>query len=270
MNAYLGQLGRLVPIYSNPSMEVSGIPARTFQTTLEGRVKAQVRPVGRRSWTLSAAYASPGEVAALLDFATGVWGNGPFAWVPPTAPAINMLAPDVASCGLEAIRTSNASMAGPLLLPDGSWAGRSLLNSDTSELMFFGPGTIPVVAGGTVTASAYVVGAGAKCAVQFRDSAGEFVSSKYSTQSGVAGSSIRLSVTAEVPPNAVSCAVFGANTIRGARPALTWTDHANEWGPGEGCSKAIVEAVSREALTGSTDVRGRRDSNISFTIREVG
>lgn len=270
MSAYLGTLGRLIPIYSNPSMKVSGIPARSFQTTLEGRVKAQVRPVGRRVWSLSAAYASPGELAALLDFANGVWGNGPFVWVPPTAPAINLLAPEVASCGLATVMRPEVTVIGPLLLPDGSWAGRSLANSNTALGMYFGPSTVPVIPGMQVTASAYLVGAGSRCVVQFFNAAGVFISSASSAASGVAGTATRLAVTATVPALAVACAVIGSSATQGARPALTWTDHANEWGPGEGCDKAIVEAVDRTALTGSTDVRGRRDSNISFTIREVG
>lgn len=270
MSAFLGTLGRLIPIYSNPSMKVSGIPARSFQTTLEGRVKAQVRPVGRRVWSLSAAYASPGELAALLDFANGVWGNGPFAWVPPTAPAINMLTPEVASCGPDAVRAAAVTAVGPLLLPDGSWAGRSLANSVPASWLMFGPSTVPVVPGTQVTASAYLVGAGSKAGVQFFNAAGSPITQFTSTASGVAGTATRLSVTATVPELAVACVVYGSSATQGASPALTWTPQVNEWGPGEGCSKAIVEAVDRTALTGSTLPSGRRDSNLSFTIREVG
>lgn len=270
MSAFLGQLGRLIPIYSNPSMGVSGIPERTFQTTLEGRLKAQVKPVGRRSWDLSAAYASPGELAALMDFATGIWGNGPFVWVSPTAPSINLLSPEVASCGQAAVVGAGVSVVGPLLLPDGSWAGRSLSNPSPSPTLFFGPSDVPVIAGNKVTASAYLVGAGARCGVQFRDAAGAVISSTYSPQSGVAGVVTRLFVTATAPANAVSCVVFGSDATQGARPALTWTGELMEWGAGEGCAKAIVEAVDRTALTGSTLSFGRRDSDLSFTIREVG
>lgn len=270
MSAYLGTLGRLIPIYSNPSMKVSGIPARSFQTTLEGRVKVQVKSVARRSWDLSAAYASPSEVAALMDFAMGAWGNGPFVWVPPTAPSINLLSPEVASCGPAASVSVAVSVVGPLLLADGSWAGRSLANSAPASAMYFGPANVPVVSGSNVTASAYLVGAGSKCGVQFYTAAGGFISSAVSAASGMTGTAIRLSVTATVPATAATCVVYGATSTAGARPALTWTDQVNEWGPGEGCDKAIVEAVDRTALTGHTALNGRRDSDISFTIREVG
>lgn len=270
MSAFLGTLGRLIPIYSSPSMGVSGIPERTFQTTLEGRLKAQIKPVGRRSWDLSAAYASPGELAALMDFATGVWGNGPFVWVSPTAPSINLLLPEVASCGPAAAVGAAVSVAGPLLLPDGSWAGRSLSNPYPSPTLPFGPDTTPVIPGGEVTGSAYVVGVGAKVGVQFFNAVGAVISQGLSPLSGAAGVVTRLSVTLAVPALAVACGVYATATTQAARPALTWTDSMLEWGAGEGCDKAIVDAVSRDALTGSTDIRGRRDSNISFTIREVG
>lgn len=270
MSAFLGTLGRLIPIYSNPSMDVTGIPERFFQTTLEGRVKAQVRPVGRRLWSLSAAYASPGELAALMDFATGVWGNGPFVWVSPTAPAINLLTPGIASCGPEASQNAAITVGGPVLLPDGTWVGRSLVNSNTAIQMWFGPATIPVVVGSPVTASAYVLGAGAQVTLQFFDMAGAVLSTHDSPAAGVAGTLTRLSVTATPPVGSASCRIIARLTAQAVRPAITWTSQVMEWGPGEGCDKAIVESASREALTGSTNIYGRRDSNLSFTIKEVG
>lgn len=269
MSAYLGKLGQLIPIYSNPSMGVSGIPARSFQTTLEGRVKAQVKPVGRRVWELSAAYASPGELAALMGFVNGEWGNGPFVWVPPTAPAINLLAPGVASCGADAVMVPAVTVVGPLLCGD-DWAGRSLANSAPASPMPFGPATIPIIPGKPVTGSAWVVGVGAKVRLDWKNAAGGTISSVASTGSGIAGTATRLSVTGTPPVGAVSCSLYGTATTQAARPAVTWTDHANEWGSGEGCAKAIVEAVDRTALTGSDLLSGRRDSNLSFTIREVG
>lgn len=270
MSAFLGTLGRLIPIYSNPSMAVSGIPARSFQTTLEGRVKAQVRPVGRRSWELSAAYATPGDVASLMDFANGGWGNGPFVWVSPTAPAINLLSPEVASCGPAAVVGAGVSVVGPLLLPDGSWAGRSLSNPSPSQTLRFGPDTTPVIPGDKITGSAYVVGAGAKVGLQFHNAAGGVISQVVSALSGIAGVPTRLSVTLTVPASAVTATVYATATTQAARPAVTWTGELMEWGAGEGCDKAIVEAVDRTALTGSTFSFGRRDSDLSFTIREVG
>jgi hypothetical protein len=75
MSAYLGKPGRLIPIYSTPTMGTKGLPARTYETTLEGRVKAQIQAVGRREWDLSAGGASPSELGALHAFAAGEWGR---------------------------------------------------------------------------------------------------------------------------------------------------------------------------------------------------
>lgn len=270
-SAYMGFLGQLVAVYSNPTMDYDpGIPKRTFQQTLEGRVKAQVQSVGRRSWSLEAKYATGPQVAALLAFGSGEWGKGPFVWVPPAASRANLLSPDVASCGPTAPQHAAVTVGGPLLLPDGTWAGRSLLNSDTAIQIWFGPSTIPVLSGTQVTASAFVVGAGAQVTVQFLNAAGAAVATNNSLASGEAGIVKRLSVTAVVPALAVSCRVVARSTKQAARPALTWTDTLQEWAPGQGCAEAVVETVSAVALKSSAVTENRRDSNLSFTIREVG
>lgn len=269
--AYLGSLGALVQVYSNPSMSYSpGVPERSFQTTLEGRIKAQIKPVGRRSWQLAGKQATGPELAVLLGFAMGEWGQGPFVWVPPAASRMNLLAPEVASCGREAVVNAAVSVSGPLALPDGTTAGRTLTNSAPASSLDFGPKTVPVIAGLKVTGSAYLVGAGAKCVMTFYTSTGSTVSSATSLLAGVAGIPTRLFVTATVPATAVSCRVSGMNASLATRPALTWTDRLNEWAPGQGCSSVIVETVSVTALKSSTWTESRRDSDLSFTIREVG
>lgn len=268
---YLGSLGALVQVYANPSMPYSpGVPERAFRTTVEGKLRVQIKPVGRRSWQLHGSHSTGPELGALLGFATGEWGQGPFVWVPPAASRMNLLTPEVASCGPAAVKGNAVSMAGPLALPVGAWAGRSLLNATPSTAMHFGPGTVPVIPGMTVTASAILVGAGARCGLVFYDTAGSTVHVSSSAQSGVDGIATRLSVTAVVPAKAVACAVTGTNTKQGARPALTWTDRLHEWAPGQGCSAAIVETVAVTALKSSIRTEARRDSDISFTIREVG
>lgn len=268
----------MVPIYSTPTMSTSGIPARSFETTLEGRVKAQIQPVGRREWTLSATYATPGELGTLMGFASGEWGHGPFVWIPPTAPAINMLTPAAASCDPEAIGepsapnfNSTVTAGGPLYLGEDAYAGRSWLNSNPPDAMFFGYTKVPVIPGQQVTGSAYLRGAGGVAQLSFYDAdnavmPGTIISTVASTD----GTTVRSYVTATVPTGAAGCLVSADNASQAARPALTWTDGAFEWGAGEGCPKAIVETADRTALLASTQARDRQYSDLSFTIREVG
>lgn len=270
-SAFIGTLGRLIPVYSNPTMGYEpGLSKRSFQTTLEGKVKAQIQPIGRRTWTLNAQLATGPELATLIGFATGEWGNGPFVWVSPAASRVNLLAPGVASCGPEAPQHAVVTVSGPMLLPDGSWAGRSLASSNVAIQMWFGPSSIPVVPGMTVTGSAYVLGAAAQMTIQFMDAAGLAIATINGPASGEAGVVKRLSVTALVPALAVAARLVARSTKQAARPAFTWTDRVFEWGSGQGCGKAIVETVAAVALKSSTATTGRRDSNSTFTIREVG
>lgn len=266
MTVYLGALGRMVELYTTPSATVVAEERYSFTTTLEGRRKAQVRPVGRRTWTWSAGFADASEQGAVMSFANGEWGNGPFVFVPADAPLTNLLSPEQASCDPSEINTSGVTAAGPLLTADG-WAGRSYFNPSPAVNLAFGGGQSPVLPGRPLTASAYLVGAGSKVGVSFWDSAGLFISSSLSTASGVAGAVTRLWATATPPANAVGARVFATNASQGARPALTWTDKLVSWADGQGCTKAVVHAASR-ALEHSG--HNGTFSNISFTVTEVG
>lgn len=270
MSAYLGKLGQLVPIYTTPGMSVTGIPERTYEKSLEGRVTAQVKPKGAREWSLDAAFAEPEDVGTLMSFVLGEWGIGPFVWVSPTAPGTNMLTPDVSLCGKSAILGVAVEQAGPLTLPDGV-AGRSLINGTPANPLYFGAAIVPVIPSEPVTASAYLVGAGSRMAVAFYDAAGGFISTTTGPVGGVAGSAKRLSVTALTPPsNAASCVPLGLSATYGARPAVTWSSQLLSWQTGEGCPAAIVDATDRTSRFASTHVGGLRSSDLSFTIKEVG
>lgn len=270
MSSYLGTLGRLVKIECPASQNIDTSERYSYSRTLEGRVKAQVMPLARRSWDVNVNAATPSDVGTLMAFTHGEWGNGPFVWVAEGAAVTNMLTPAVASCGPEAVRAAAVTVVGPLLLPDGSWAGRSLANATPGSWLMFGPSTVPVIPGARVTASAYLLGAGAKVGVQFLNAAGSPITQFTSTASGVAGVATRLSVTATVPALAVSCVVYGANASQGVRPALTWTPQLMEWGDGQGCDKALISAPRRNLVLALDDPRGGRYTDASFTVQEVG
>ena len=270
VSSYLGQLGRLVKVKCPSNQSTERSERYTFSRTLEGRVKAQLSPLSRRSWTVDVSTATPSDMGALMAFVLGEWGDGPFVWVAEGAAVTNMLTPEVGACGPAAVVSSTVSMAGPLQLPDGSWAGRSLSNPAPSPTLRFGPDTTPVIPGGKVTASAFVVGAGSKVGVQFRNASGAVLSQFTSAQTGVAGGTTRLAVTATAPATAASCTVYATGTTLAARPALTWTEQVMEWGEGQGCTKAVITAPSQRLVLALADPLYGRYSDVSFTIQEVG
>lgn len=272
MSVYLGTLGRLVELKCPSSQSLSEADRFSFGRTLEGRVKAQATPLARRQWGVSVATATPQEVGALAGFASGEWGYGPFVWVSTDAPVTNMLTPDAGSCapGAYVLGSGTAvTAAGPMLTPDG-WAGRSYIKSTVNSL-FFGVDRVPVLPGEKVTASAYVLGAGAAAAVVFYDAANSVVSSTVSTVTATAGTVVRSHITQTAPANAVSCRPYvNAATTQTTRPALTWTSQLFEWADGQGCPKAVISGLSRDLVLALREPSYGRYADASFTITEVG
>ena len=267
VTVYLGTLGRMIPIYSTPSAQLETEERYTFTRTLEGRRKAQTKPLGRRTWGLNAQFADPSEHSLLSQFADGAWGNGPFVFVSADAPHTNLLTPGAASCDPALITaTGFISNGGPAEVEPGLWVGRSYLNTGTSITMSF-PARTPVIPGQVVTGSAYVRGAGMKVNISFWDAADQFISSVASSGSGSASAWSRLSVAGIPPANAVRVSVYATGAGRGAAPAVTWSDSVLPWSDGQGCDKSVVSSYSRDlAVTGMNGTY----SNLSFTVSEVG
>lgn len=270
MTVYLGSLGRMVPIYSTPSASVVAEERYSFSTTLEGRRKAQVRPVGRRTWSWSSGFADAKESAVLVQFAQGAWGPGPFVFVSADAPFTNMLSPAVASCDSAENPSGLVVDGGPVQGPGGVWYPRSYLNPDGVTIFFgasYGSGAVPVIAGSAVTGSALVFGAGSRALLSFFDAAGATLSSHFSTVLGSASGPVRSWVSVVAPVGAVAARVFASSASRATAPAITWSDGLLEWSDGQGCAKAVLHGATRDL---SFTSRHSTYSNLGFTVSEVG
>lgn len=276
MSIYLGQLGRLVEL-RGPSSQSHGVDdGYTFERTLEGRVKAQTRPLRRRQWSVNISTATPFDIGNLFAFSAGEWGIGPFVWVSTDAPVTNMLTPAAASCDPSAISdpssanfNSGVTAAGAMVLDDGGVAGRTW--TVDGDFMFFGYNRVPVLPGQPVTGSAYVMGEGAVARLTFYGpdnlAIGNTVSS---TVAATAGTVVRSHVTATPPAGAVGCLVSAAYATQAARPALTWTDRLFDWADGAGCPKAVIHGLSRDVVLALREPNYGRYANASFTVQEVG
>lgn len=271
MSVYLGNLGRLVEFKCPSSQSVNVDDGTVLKSALEGRVWAEVRPVRvARQWSVGVGAGTPADLANVLAISAGEFGRGPFVWVSADAPVTNLLTPDVSTCGDSAMTGLAVEQAGPLTLADGV-AGRSLLNNTPASPLYFGAAIVPVIPSEPVTASAYLVGAGARMAVAFYDAAGDFIYTTTGAAGGVAGSAKRLSVTNLTPPsNAASCVPLGLSATYGARPAVTWTREMFDWQTGEGCPKAVVTGLSRDVILALREPSYGRYSSLSFSVTEVG
>lgn len=272
MSIFLGQLGRLVELKCPADQQVAAEDRFTFQTTLEGRVKSQARPVGRRSWSLSTSDATtPAEQAGLLSFAGGEWGPGPFVFVSADAPVTNMLSPAASLCDPLEVPIGRALITAtpPMQLPDGSWAGRSILKA--TGRLYIGAEATPVLPGREVTVSAVVKGVGAAVIINWRDIAGNSIASTASKVEATGSSPVRSWITAAPPENATSCRIaVNDATTQACHPAITWTGEPFDWAAGEGCPKSVIHSMSKNLTLASADPRGGRYASLSFTVTEVG
>ena len=268
---YLGSPGRMVGVKCPTRQRVGSSERYSFETTLEGRVKAQVVPLQRRSWDVELGQlTTPSEVATLQEFASGAWGKGPFWFVSADAPVVNVLPPITSVFG-------GHVDGGPARLDDGTIAPFSVARSDSTPgtLQFVGAGEDPpVIPGKSVTGSAWVTGTGASVLLQWFDGSGSVIGSAQTPPSqrvpAGQGAAVRVSVTGVPPAGAVCARLTARNAVSAARPAITWTDQPYEYGDGQGCPKAVVLDVSRDVTKAWDDPRTGRWSNLSFTVQEVG
>lgn len=264
MPTAIGTLGRLFTFKSPKVVPVTPGRRDFIEQSVEGANSAQVGLRAPRTWEVSIPSASTQEVASLLALGCGEYGIGPFIWVSPAAAALNLLTPEVSTCGPAADWQPSVEVSGPLNIVGEGITGRSLFNSDPSVSLVFGNIPTPVIPNTKVTGSAGVLGAGSRVGLSFWTAAGVYLNPSYlSAETGVAGEARRLSVTATAPSNAAYCLVYGTNTVSGARPAVTWTDHLNPWAPGGGCPKAHISNIPNT-------VSGVLRQDVSFTVTEMG
>ncbi len=271
MTTYLGTLNNLIELKSPSTLTVAGADNFTFETTLEGKPKAQVRPLSRRQWQLRMETATPAELAAVAAFAAGEWGFGPFVWVPTDAPVTNLLTPAQATCDPSVIiGSSNITAGGPLSLGRDGMAGRSYFNPTPATALYFGADKVPVIPGQDVTASAYLLGDGADMRLRWFDANNTFISTTAGPATGSSSEVRRVSVTATPPTGAKSIQINTVNAVQAARPAVTWTSQPFDWFDGQGCTKAVISGMSRQLLLALREPLYGRYSDASFLITEVG
>lgn len=266
MTVYLGSLGRLVPIECGAE-QVSLAPRNRFETSLEGRVFAQVIPVARRSWALRIGVAS--ALGTLRDFVSGAWGVGPFVWVSDEASAGNVLTPSQADL---TVPPSNTAAAGPRRDSAGEWAATSLLSSYTGAAGTRVITDVPVVPGVPVTASLDVsrfpAGAAPRMVLRTVTATGGFNQSALVTGAAVDGMQ-RISASLTPDALAASARIYIMSDVQYlTRPQVTWTSVPVPFHPGAGCAQAVVGDMSSTILTA---VRGNRVlSEVSYVVQEVG
>ena len=265
--AYLGLPGDMFMFaHVRGSLATKTTRTTSYHTTLSGRLRAQISPAVLREWECELPLSVPSEVARFKALAVGLYGVGPFAWVPVDASVTNVL-------------TMAASMPGPKYtswegpgVSAGAWAvpGMGVVQQSvipTGSTLTFAKDT-PVVPGLPVTGAVYVTGAGPVTVwVRTMDAAGAVVDN---VKTILPATQTPTRAVATVPA-AASQAVTGRIVVSGASqvglPSMSWASSAAPWVPGGGSSSVIVEGFDTELR--QLDQGKYMYETVSFAVKEL-
>lgn len=262
--AYLGPAGSMQLLgHIRGSASTTTSRATSYRTTLGGRLRAQVSPQVLREWKCELPLATPEEARHLKALTSGVFGLGPFAWVPVQATTTNVM-----SLGASMPGPSHASWSGAGD-PSGAWQvpGMGLVRHSVlpdGELITLGEGT-PVVPGMPLTGAAWIGGSGVVW-VQTVDAAGSIVDNAKTQVDGT--EPVRVSATVPVvSAAAVSARVRVTESAQVGLPSLAWSAELAGWAPGGGSTQVVIEGFDADLLH-LDDHQGLME-DISFTVREL-
>lgn len=275
MTAYLGSLGSLVRVECPADQSKDTERPARYLSTLGGATFAQVGPRTKRSWDVRLPRIStPADVATWQAFVEGEFGNGPWWFMPEMAATTNLVSPrgSVLDHG-GSVHGGTSPNGGPLVLPDGSRAGRSwMVEPNTTLILPWVGGTepVPVIPGVPVTVSLWVDGSSVpQMRVAVYDGNGSFTRYVYGSTRSAVGPE-RFSVTFTPGVGEGSCLIFMAgasSAYRVARPAVTWTDSVRPWAVGAGAPKVHIAGLSEDVTLA---VPGREMVGVSLRVQEVG
>lgn len=267
---YLGTLGRMINIKCPSSLSTDHGDRYTLTPTVEGGVRAQVRPISARQWQIGwGDLSTPADLAVLQDFARGAWGAGPWWFLSPDALNTNILTPRQAAL-VEREQRDELANGGPVQVSDGSFAPISVLVNAVGTQSIPLVRRLPVIPGMPVTFTAEIEGDGTiapEIWVAFYDVNGANIRGHFGAGRARAGMH-RVSASGVAPDNAYYVSVGArSQTLRLTRPQLTWTAGPPPvFSDGRGCSAAVVHGVSEGlVLTDPT----RTFMNAGFTVSEV-
>lgn len=272
MSAWIGPLGNLFEFKCPSAAESSSEDPHVYFRPLGGSVSATVlgdatRP---RVWDVRVSAARPDHVEALEALASGQWGPGPFAFVPPAAEALNLLGKrDALAMRPAGTGYVNARPGTPVQTTEGvSGASYSSTAATPAPTTL---GTAPVVPGVPVTGRAWVqakTGTMASLYIRFYDAGGTQVGGQPPIDSTSSTTGLFLSSTATAPAGAAYAALSAAGLIL-ARPSITWTADPRPWAPSAGSSNVVLSPLSN-SVRRATGVAGEEQiTDHAFTVTEL-
>lgn len=261
MSQFLGPLGGLVQVPCVSELQVSREPRYRVSLSVEGVARAQLLPAPLpRTWVLSAAVEAPGALDVVEAFALGLYGRGPFAWVPDDAVALSVLTP-----AQSALRNLSAEFtpAGPVTVEGVSLPVSAAVSVPSS---WRGLVDVPVVPGVPVTASVWVQSATGAPIISVGWIVGGNIPATESVTGSSGGTWQRLTWTGTPPAGASQLRLGVRSSVTAvAGPQVTWTREPVPYAMGRAASSVIVESAESTPIY----LPGPYSSG-QWVIREVG
>jgi len=249
------------------TLRIADARKMSTDTTLGGRVVAQLGAQSRRVWDCSIGNGDSADISLLQMLMRSL--PMPWVWLSPWAVASNILQPDHSLW--QGLSLSGATVGSIVQLEGGKFAPS--LNDAASPTRSFTV-QLPVIQGVPVTAGVHArpvsVGGSVTCRMTWVDAGGSVLSSNSSSKvCASSGPLTRVTVTATPPVGAVAVYVVATGHTVLAAPSITYTPAATAWALGGGCSAAVVAATSMDVIAAWPEVGGQRES-FDFTVTEVG
>lgn len=261
MSQFLGPLGGLVRVPCVSDLQVSRDPRYRVSLSVEGVARAQMlpRPLPR-TWVLSADLEDPGALDIVEAFALGVYGRGPFTWVPDDAVALSVLTP--AQSALRNLGTEFAA-AGPVTVQGVSLPVSASVSIPSS---WKGLVDVPVVPGAPVTASVWVQSATGAPIISTGFVVGGGIPATESVTGSLGGTWQRLTWSGVAPAGASQLRLGVRSSVTAvAGPQVTYTTGPVPYAMGRAASSVIVESAESTPIY----LPGPYSSG-QWIIREVG
>lgn len=261
MAEHLGPLGGLVRLPCASQIQTSRDPRYLVRTSVEGEARAQMLDRPRpRVWSISAEVEDPGAIDVVEAFALGLYGRGPWVYVPADAARLNVLTPSQS-----ALTNMGAEFAhaGPVVI-EGHPFPVSLTASIPNS--WRGLVDVPVVEGLPVTVSVWVQAASGAPIISAAFYIGTMQQDPVSVTGVSGGRWQRLTWSGVAPAGASQIRLGVRSSVTSvAGPQVTWTPRPVPYAMGRGASSVIVESA------GSTPVfLAGPYSDGQWIVREVG
>ena len=264
---YIGPLGGLVPVRVASSLKSARESRGREVVSVEGvrRIMLAPHPLPR-TWELEFPYLEFGAADTLEAFALGVYGKGPWVWVPSDAQVGSVLTP--AQSALVNLHSA-FTPAGPVVVDGVSLPVSVSVDVPSS---WRGLVDVPVVPGVPVTASIWVQSATGTPII----SVGWIVGGSIPATESVTGSSggmwQRLTWTGTPPAGASQLRLGVRSSVTAAAgPQVTWTRGPVPYAAGRAADSVVVESVGiSPSLVQRTTAGLSPLADVSMRVLEVG